>query len=71
MNGKLFQNVRETRDYHTFILNKLGQCYLEAGNYRDSLQLLEKSLQMNGQLKGTDDPSNCEIYQIMSRVYLK
>lgn len=24
INGKLFQNMRETRDYHTYILNKLG-----------------------------------------------
>ena len=71
INGKLFQGMRETRDYHTYILNKLGQCYLEAGNYRDAISLLEKSLQMNKQLKGQNDPSNCEIYQIMSRVYVK
>ena len=63
--------MRETRDYHTYILNKLGQCYLEAGNFRDSLSILEKSLQMNKQLKGADDASNCEVYQIMSRAYIK
>lgn len=63
--------MRETRDYHTYILNKLGQCYLEAGNYRDALSLLDKSLQMNKQLKGQNHCSNCEIYQIMARVYLK
>ena len=62
INGKLFQGMRETRDYHTYILNKLGQCYLEAGNYRDAISLLEKSLQMNKQLKGVDDASNCEIF---------
>ena len=26
---------------------------------------------MNKQLKGPDDASNCEVYQIMSRAYLK
>lgn len=26
---------------------------------------------MNKQLKGQDDASNCEVYQIMSRAYLK
>lgn len=63
--------MRETRDYHTYINNKLGQCYFEAGKYRDALSLLEKSSQMNKQLKGPNDASNCEIYQIMCRVYTK
>jgi len=62
INGKLFQNMRETRDYHTYILNRLGQCYCNAGNYRDALSLLEKSLQMNQKLKGPNDASNCEIF---------
>ncbi len=62
INGKLFQTMGETRDYHTYILNRLGQCYCDAGKYRDALSLLDKDLQMNEQLKGINDASNCEIY---------
>ena len=63
--------MKETREYHTYILNRLGQCYSNAGDYRGALNLLDKSLKMNQQLKGENDASNCEIYQIMAKVYLK
>ena len=62
LNGSLFQKLRQTRDYHTQILTLLGQCYMEAGNYKDALNLLDKSLSMNKQLQGNDHPSSCSIY---------
>ena len=42
---------------------------MEAGNYKDSLSLLEKSLKMNKQVMGDDHPSNCAILTVMSHVY--
>lgn len=44
---------------------------MEAGNYKDALSLLEKSLKMNKQVMGEDHLSNCEIYIVMSHVYQK
>jgi cytochrome c-type biogenesis protein CcmH/NrfG len=46
-NANLLNEVEETKDYHTHLLTMLGRCYLEAGNYKDSAALLEKSLAMN------------------------
>ncbi len=42
---------------------------MEAGNYKDALSLLEKSLKMNKQVQGEDHPSNCTILIAMSHVY--
>ena len=44
---------------------------MEAGNYKDALNLLDKSLSMNKQLQGNEHFSCCSIYQIMSKVYIK
>ena len=44
---------------------------MEAGNYKDALSLLEKSLKMNKQVLGEDEYSNCEIYTEMAHVYVK
>ena len=44
---------------------------MEAGNFKDALSLLEKSLKMNKQVMGDDHPSNCEIYLVMSHVHQK
>ena len=38
------------------------RCYMEAGNFKDALSLLEKSLKMNKQVLGEDDVNNGEIY---------
>lgn len=42
---------------------------MEAGNFKDALSLLEKSLKMNKQVMGEEHPSNCLIYIAMSHVY--
>lgn len=47
LNGSLFSKMEITKQYHSNILTLLGSCYMEAGNYKDALSLLEKSLKMN------------------------
>lgn len=42
---------------------------MEAGNYKDALSLLEKSLKMNKQVMGEDHHSNCLIFIAMSHVH--
>ena len=42
---------------------------MEAGNYKDALSLLEKSLKMNKQVMGEDHHSNCLIFVAMSHVH--
>lgn len=42
---------------------------MEAGNFKDALSLLEKSLKMNKQVMGEDHHSNCLIYVAMSHVH--
>ena len=44
---------------------------MEAGNYKDSLNLLDKSLAMTRQLKGNDTIDSCAIYSIIAKVHLK
>ena len=44
---------------------------MEAGNFKDALSLLEKSLKMNKQVLGEDDINNCEIYTEIGHVYIK
>ena len=44
---------------------------MEAGNYKDALSLLEKSLKMNKQVMGDDHESNCLIFIAMSHVHQK
>ncbi len=44
---------------------------MEAGNYKDALSLLEKSLKMNKQILGDQHPSNGQIMQVISQVYLR
>ena len=44
---------------------------MEAGNYKDALSLLEKSLKMNKQVMGEEHHSNCLIFIAMSHVYLR
>ena len=42
---------------------------MEAGNFKDALSLLEKSLKMNKQVMGEEHHSNCLIYVAMSHVH--
>ena len=42
---------------------------MEAGNFKDALSLLEKSLKMNKQVMGEDHHSNCLIYIAMAHVH--
>jgi tetratricopeptide (TPR) repeat protein len=44
---------------------------MEAGNYKDALSLLEKSLKMNKQVMGEDHTSNCLIFVAMAHVHLR
>lgn len=44
---------------------------MEAGNFKDALSLLEKSLKMNKQVLGEDDVNNGEIYTEQAHVYIK
>jgi tetratricopeptide (TPR) repeat protein len=71
LNGSLFQKLQETREFHTHILKLLGRCYMEAGNYKDALNLLDKSLSMNQQLQGQDHISAAGILMIMAQVHSK
>ncbi len=42
---------------------------MEAGNYKDALSLLEKSLKMNMEVLGGDHMSNAQIFTVVSNVY--
>jgi tetratricopeptide (TPR) repeat protein len=44
---------------------------MEAGNYKDALSLLEKSLKMNKQVMGEEHHSNCLIFIAMAHVHLR
>ena len=46
-------------------------CYMEAGNFKDALSLLEKSLKMNKQILGETNPSNGQILQVIGQVYVR
>jgi tetratricopeptide (TPR) repeat protein len=71
LNGSLFQKHEETKQYHSSILTLLGKCHMEAGNYKDALSLLEKSLKMNMEVLGGDHMSNAQIFTVVSNVYTK
>ena len=44
---------------------------MEAGNFKDALSLLEKSLKMNMDVLGGDHMSNAQIFTVVSNVYTK
>jgi tetratricopeptide (TPR) repeat protein len=44
---------------------------MEAGNYKDALSLLDKSLKMNVEVLGGDHMSNAQIFTVVSNVYSK
>lgn len=44
---------------------------MEAGNYKDALSLLEKSLKMNQEVLGGNHMSNAAIFTVVSNVYTK
>lgn len=44
---------------------------MEAGNFKDALNLLDKSIKMNQQVLGETHVSNCNIYSVMAQVYTK
>lgn len=68
LNGSLFTQVEATKQYHSHILTLLGNCYMEAGNYKDALSLLEKSHKMNKQIMGEKDESNGQILMVVGQV---
>lgn len=71
LNGSLFQKHEQTKQYHSQILTLLGKCYMEAGNFKDALSLLEKSLKMNIEVLGGDHMSNAQIFTVVANVYSK
>ena len=71
LNRSLFQKHEETKQYHSSILTLLGKCHMEAGNFKDALSLLEKSLKMNMEVLGGDHMSNAQIFTVVSNVYTK
>ena len=44
---------------------------MEAGNYKDAISLLEKSLKMNMEVLGGDHMSNAAIFTVVSNVFSK
>jgi tetratricopeptide (TPR) repeat protein len=56
---------------HEGSLTLLGNCYMEAGNFKDALSLLEKSLKMNKQIMGENDSSNSQILMVIGQVCLR
>lgn len=44
---------------------------MEAGNYKDALSLLEKSLKMNKQIMGERDESNGQILMVIGQVCVR
>lgn len=44
---------------------------MEAGNYKDAISLLEKSLKMNIEVLGGDHMSNAQIFTVVGNVYAK
>ena len=71
LNGSLFSKLEETKQFHAHILTLLGKCYMEAGNLKDALELLDKSLAMNKKILGEEHISNSSIYQVLAQVYQK
>lgn len=71
LNGSLFNQIEDTKPYHTHILTLLGKCYMGAGGTDDALGLLEKALKMNQSLLGDDHISNSPILSALSQVQIK
>ena len=44
---------------------------MEAGNFKDALSLLDKSLKMNVEVLGGDHMSNAQIFTVVANVYAK
>ena len=44
---------------------------MEAGNFKDALSLLDKSLKMNKQIMGENDQSNSQILMVIGQVCLR
>jgi Tfp pilus assembly protein PilF len=42
---------------------------MEAGNYRDALSLLEKSLKMNIEVMGAEHIGNADIFMVVAKVH--
>lgn len=66
LNGSLFSKLEATKQFHSHILTLLGKCYMEAGNFKDALNLLDKSLRMNKQVLGDNHVSNANIYTVIA-----
>ena len=71
LNGTLFSDFEETKQFHAHILTLLGRCYMKAGNLNDAMGLLEKSLKMNQTILGEEHISNTSIYTVLAQVHLK
>jgi len=71
MNIKLINESEDAKQYHSHILALLSQCYVNTGNTKEALELLDKSLAFNKSVLGEAHYTNCNIYMAMVNIYLK
>lgn len=61
INSGLFSEYEDSRQFHPFILMMIGKCFIEQKKYAESLEPLEKALQINEQQIGKEHVSNVNI----------
>lgn len=70
-NGKLFNEIKETKIYHSHILTLLGKCYLEIGSYDDALELLNKANEIQEDIHSENDPDLAPTLTLIANCYTK
>ncbi len=71
INSSLFAEYEDSRQFHPFILMMIGKCYIEQKEYGESLEHLEKALQMNEQQIGKEHVSNVNIITDLAYAHSK
>lgn len=61
INSGLFHEYEDSRQFHPFILMMIGKCFIEQKKFLESLEYLEKALQINEQQIGKEHVSNVNI----------
>lgn len=69
INNTLFSKYEETKHYHSHIFALLGRCYLEWGDVKGSLELLNQSIKLNKSLVGEEHISNLQLYTLIAQAY--
>jgi len=70
-NSKLFSEKSESKKYHAHILTLLGKTYLEMNNCEDSVELLQKALEMTQLCYGEEDINCASIMTLLANCYTK